>query len=133
MLYPMFMLVLLTNVIIIIAARARVASVRDGKVPLGYYRLMQGHDVPEFIAKSSRHVSNLFEVPTLFYAGGLAYLALGLEGALAITCAWVFVGARFVHSFIHLGYNNVLHRMLAFGIGNLAALVMWIAIMLEAA
>lgn len=133
MLYAMFMLVLLTNAVMIITARARVGSVNSGAVPLSYYRLMQGQEVPEFIAKTSRHFSNLFEVPTLFYTGGVVYLALDLTGALAVISAWLFVGTRFVHTFIHLGYNNVLHRLVIFGLGNLAALVMWIAIMLEAA
>lgn len=133
MLYAMFTLVLLTNVVMIITARARVASVRTGRVPLGYFELMQGQDVPEFIVKSSRHFNNLFEVPTLFYAGGAVYLALNLDSSAAIACAWVFVAARFAHSIIHLSYNNVLHRLMIFGIGNLAVLAMWIAIMMQAA
>lgn len=133
MLYAMFVLVLLTNVVMIITARARLASVSNGQVPLGYYRLMQGAEVPEFIAKTTRHFNNLFEVPTLFYVGGVVYLALGLQGALAVACAWAFVVARCLHTIIHLGHNNVLHRLIIFGLGNFAALVMWIAIMLEAA
>lgn len=132
MLYPMFLLVLLTNVVMIVTARARLASVNKGTVPIDYYALMQGHEVPEFIAKTTRHFSNLFEVPTLFYAGGAVYLALGLNDSLAIACAWVFVATRFLHTFIHLGYNNVLHRLVIFGLGNLAVLIMWIAIMMAA-
>ena len=132
MLYPMFVLVLLTYAVLLLTARVRIASVRSGQVPIKYYQLMQGAEVPEFIVKSSRHFSNLFEVPTLFYAGGLAYLALGLQGSLAVACAWAFVAVRFAHTFIHLGYNNVMHRLVVFALGNLAALVMWITIVLEA-
>jgi hypothetical protein len=132
MLYPMFVLVLLTNAVMIITARARVGSVNKGTVSLKYYALMQGQEVPEFITKSTRHFSNLFEVPTLFYAGGAVYLALGLDSRLAVACAWAFVVARTLHTFIHLGYNNVMHRLLVFGLGNLAVLAMWIAIMMAA-
>jgi hypothetical protein len=60
---------------------------------------MQGQEVPEFITKSTRHFSNLFEVPTLFYAGGAVYLALGLDSRLAVACAWAFVVARTLHTF----------------------------------
>lgn len=132
MLYAMFVLVLLTNAVMIMTARVRMASVRSGAVSIKYYQLMQGAEVPEFIAKTTRHFNNLFEVPTLFYAGGLAYLALDLQGSLAVACAWAFVAARLAHTFIHLGYNNVLHRLVVFGLANFAALVMWIAIVLEA-
>ncbi len=128
MLNAMFMLVLLTNVIMVIVARTRLKSVRNGSVPLSYYSLMQGQEVPEFVAKTTRHISNLFEVPTLFYAGGAVYLALGLTTPLPVTCAWMFVAVRLLHTFIHLGYNNVMHRLVVFGIGNVVVLVMWIAI-----
>lgn len=128
MLNAMFMLVMLTNVIMVIVARTRLKSVRNGSVPVSYYSLMQGQEVPEFVAKTTRHISNLFEVPTLFYAGGAVYLALGLTTPLPVTCAWMFVAVRLLHTFIHLGYNNVMHRLVVFGIGNVVVLVMWIAI-----
>jgi len=128
MLTAMFMLVILTTVIMVLTARVRIASVRSGSVPAGYYSLMQGQDVPEFITKTTRNFNNLFEVPTLFYAGGAVYLALDLSTQLPVICAWTFVAARIVHTVIHLGYNNVIHRLIVFGIGNLSVLVMWLAI-----
>lgn len=122
------MLVILTTVIMVLTARVRISSVRKGTVPAGYYSLMQGEEVPEFVTKTTRNFNNLFEVPTLFYAGGAVYLALDLTTQLPITCAWAFVVARVIHSIIHLGYNNVIHRLLVFGIGNLSVLLMWLAI-----
>lgn len=132
MLNAMFMLVLLSNIVMIITARARVSAVGKGEVPLDYFRLMQGAQVPDFIAKSTRNFNNLFEVPTLFYAGGAVYLALGLQETVAVGRAWAFVASRVVHTCVHLGYNNVMHRLIVFGLGNLAALAMWVAIMMEA-
>ena len=129
MLTPMFMLVILTTVIMVLTARVRIASVRKGTVPASYYSLMQGEEVPEFVTKTTRHFNNLFEVPTLFYAGGAVYLALDLTTQLPITCAWAFVTARVIHSIIHLSYNNVFHRLIVFGIGNFSVLLMWLAIM----
>ena len=128
MLYPMFMLVILTMVIMVLTARVRVRSVQTGKVPQSYYSLMEGHDIPDFVAKTTRNFNNLFEVPTLFYAGGAVYLALDQAGQLPIISAWIFVAARVMHSIIHLSYNNVLHRLVIFAIGNLSVLVMWLGI-----
>lgn len=128
MLYPMFMLVMITMVVMIITARARIAAVKEGSVQISYFSLMQGDAPPEFIVKSTRHFNNLFEVPTLFYAGGAVYLALDLTAQFPMLCAWAFVAMRFIHTVIHLGHNNALHRLIAFGLGNIAILFMWIGI-----
>ena len=128
MLYAMFALVILTMVIMVLTARVRIESVQSGTVPQSYYSLMEGHDIPDFVAKTTRNFNNLFEVPTLFYAGGAAYLALDQAGQLPIISAWIFVAARVMHSIIHLSYNNVLHRLVIFAIGNLSVLVMWLGI-----
>ncbi len=125
----MFILVMLTMVIMVITARARIASVRDGSVEISYYSLMQGERPPLFIEKTTRHFNNLFEVPTLFYAGGAVYLALDLTAQMPIICAWVFVVLRVIHTFIHLGYNNVLHRLVVFGLANVAIMFLWIGIL----
>ena len=124
----MFVLVILTMVIMVLTARVRIESVQSGTVPQSYYSLMEGHDIPDFVAKTTRNFNNLFEVPTLFYAGGAVYLALDQAGQLPIISAWIFVAARVIHSIIHLSYNNVLHRLVIFAIGNLSVLVMWLGI-----
>ena len=128
MLYAMFVLVILTMVIMVLTARVRIESVQSGTVPQSYYSLMEGYDIPDFVAKTTRNFNNLFEVPTLFYAGGAVYLALDQAGQLPIISAWIFVAARVMHSIIHLSYNNVLHRLVIFAIGNLSVLVMWLGI-----
>ena len=128
MLYPMFIMVILTFVILLFTLRVRIASVRKGDVTLSYYSLFEGEEVPELVTKTSRHFSNLFEVPVLFYSAGVLYVALEMTDQFPVVCAWVFVSARVIHTCIHLGYNNVLHRLVFFGIGNLSILAMWIAI-----
>ena len=128
MIYPMFVLVLLTFSILLLTLRVRIRSVQKGDVELSYYALMGGSEIPDIVTKTTRQVSNLFEVPVLFYVAGVLYLSLDISSTLPITFAWVFVAARFIHSCIHLTYNNVLHRVVAFGFGNLAVLGMWITI-----
>lgn len=130
MIYPMFVLVLLTFSILLFTLRVRIRSVQKGDVALSYYALMGEGEVPEIVRKTSRQVSNLFEVPVLFYVAGVLYLSLDIAETLPITFAWLFVIARFLHSCIHLTYNNVLHRVVAFGLGNLAVLAMWISIVM---
>src|SRR5215831_1164572 len=75
LLYPMLALVLLTFGVGVRLFRARVRSVREGHMPATYFKVYQGAVEPDFTAKPSRHFTNLFEAPTLFYAGCLAAMA----------------------------------------------------------
>jgi hypothetical protein len=49
-----------------------------------------------------------------------------------LVLAWAFVASRLVHSFIHVGANNVVHRLFAFGasFATLAAMWLWFALRL---
>jgi hypothetical protein len=47
--------------------------------------------------------------------------------------AWGFVVLRVVQSFVHLTYNNPAHRGLAFALGMLFVLAMWVNIGIEIA
>ena len=91
MLHGMFKLVILTTVIMVITTRTRIESVKSGVVPQNYYSLMQGHHIPDFIAKTTCNFNNLFEVSTLFYAGFAVYLALDQIRRIPVNSAWVFV------------------------------------------
>ena len=128
MLYPMFVMVMLTFIVLLFTLRVRLAAVRKGDVSLNYYSLLQGEEVPDLIIKTSRNVANLFEVPVLFYVAGILYVAMEISDPLPVTLAWIFVIARVVHTCIHLSYNNIMHRLIVFGLGNLSVLGMWILI-----
>ena len=128
MLYPMFFMVMLTFVTLLFTLRIRLASVRRGEVSLSYYSMFQGEEIPDLVIKTSRNVANLFEVPVLFYTAGVLYVALEISDSVPVTLAWLFVIARVIHTSIHLSYNNVMHRLIVFGLGNLSVLGMWISI-----
>ena len=128
MLYPMFFMVMLTFMVLLFTLRVRLAAVRRGEVTLNYYSLFQGEEVSELIIKTSRNVANLFEVPVLFYTAGILYVAMEISDPLPVTLAWIFVIARVIHTCIHLSYNNIMHRLIVFGLGNLSVLGMWILI-----
>jgi hypothetical protein len=68
---------------------------------------------------------NLFEVPVLFFAVCLLLVLTGLSDTLQATLAWVYVGLRTVHSFIHLTYNRVTHRFLVYITSTVCVFFMW--------
>lgn len=132
MLYPMFMMVMLTFIILLFTFRVRSSSVKSGEVSIKYFSIYQGDHIPEIVHKTGRHFSNLFEIPVLFYVAGLLYLTLDQTSSFTVNCAWAFVASRIVHTCIHLGYNNVVHRAIVYAIGVALVLAMWISILINA-
>jgi hypothetical protein len=131
MLYPMFLMVLLTLIIGILAVRTRFASVKNGDVRAKYYKLMGGQDVPDLVTKTTRNFNNQFEIPTLFYVVCTLYLTLVIDHSIAVVFAWLFVGFRVIHSFIHITYNHVVHRLLAFGTSFVCVIVLWVNLLVQ--
>lgn len=128
LIYPMFAMVLLTTTVVITLFRRRVRAVRENLVTASYFRIYQGEIEPEPAAKASRHLANLFEAPVLFYVACLAAMVTGQTGTTIVVLAWLYVLARYVHAYVHLGGNRLRHRMKIFGVGWLILLALWIAI-----
>jgi hypothetical protein len=127
----MFLMVALTFVVGCIAVKVRFASVKKGDVNVKYYRLMGGQDVPDVITKTTRNFNNQFEIPTLFYVVCTLYISLGIESLFGLIFAWLFVSLRWIHAYIHLTYNHILHRMLAFWSAFICVVVLWINLLVQ--
>lgn len=125
MLYPLFAMVVLTFLVMFWTLYTRVQALRTGKVSMRYFRLMQG-DSPEAMVKASRHFTNLFEVPVLFYILCVLSQIKPVEDNWQLPLAWLYVVCRVAQAVIHLGYNNVNHRFAAFALGNLALMILWL-------
>lgn len=131
MLYPMFFMVLLAFIVGCVAIKIRVSSVKDRKVSIKYFKLMEGENIPEMITKSTRNFNNQFEVPTLFYVVCSLYLMFEVESTVAFVFAWLFVGLRYLHSYIHLTYNHMLHRVVSFWAAYLCVMVLWVNLLIQ--
>jgi hypothetical protein len=127
----MFLMVLLTFIVACIAVKARFASLKNKTVRVKFYSLMNGQEVPDIVTKTTRNFNNQFEVPVLFYVACSLYIFWGVNSYFALTIAWLFVILRIVHSCIHLTYNHVLHRMLAFWFSLLCVMGLWINLLLQ--
>ena len=83
------------------------------------------------VAVVSRHLVNLYEAPMLFYAGTAIAFAAGAAGVSLVALGWAYVGLRLIHSFIHLGSNDVLWRFRVFALSWLVLLAYWVVLALE--
>lgn len=130
--YPMVSLVFLTFFIMYLLFVLRVKAVRSRKVSPRYFKLNKGDDIPDNMLAVSQNYSNLFELPILFYLACAIAIFLNQSAQYFIIHAWCFVALRYIHSYIHITYNHVLHRLAAFAVSGFILLSMWIKIVLLA-
>jgi hypothetical protein len=71
---------------------------------------------------------NLFEVPVLFFAVCLALLGLDLVIPAQLALAWAYVALRYLHSFIQLTSNRVIHRFRVYVLSTLCVFAMWVVL-----
>ena len=131
MIYPMFTLIALTILVGFITVKARLKAVKTQELNSQYFALMQGQKPPESIIKTTRCFNNLFELPTLFYAACLLSIIARHDSYVILVLAWLFVIARLLQAYIHLTYNNVKHRMYAFGASVISVTALWVYLVLN--
>ncbi|MCG8487034.1 MAG: MAPEG family protein [Chromatiales bacterium] len=130
-LLPMIGLVLLTGGMGIALIAARYKAVKEGSLSIAYFKYNRGGRPPEYLIKISHHFQNLLETPLLFYLSTIVILLLEKSDPLYLGLAWCYLASRAIHSWIHLGSNNVLHRKNAFLVSYLLIFVIWIRLLLQ--
>ena len=68
---------------------------------------------------------NLFETPVLFFTLCCALAITDTVTTAQLWLAWTYVVLRAVHSFIHVTYNRVIHRFLAYLASLVCLFLMW--------
>ena len=86
----------------------------------------------EIEPKISANLENQFEWPLFFY---IACVLLIIQGKtispVQIGLAWVFIGGRLLHSYVHILTNNIRLRGVVFTVNFVAVLGMWLLIALD--
>lgn len=86
---------------------------------------------PERVMQLSDCVNNQFQLPSLFFVASLLALHVGAAGPIFAILAWVFVAFRVIHAAIFVTTNVILHRFLAFVVGAVTVLIMWVMILIH--
>ena len=124
-LYPVFAMFALVAIVLLRMRSMRFAAVRSGEVSIKYYRAYQEGDEPEALRVVSRHFVNLFEMPVLFYVGVIMTYITQNVSAWMVVLAWIYVALRYVHSWVHLGSNDVPTRFRIYFASAAVLLLMW--------
>lgn len=125
LLFPMVTLATLTFAVLLLIPLRRFRAGFAGKVRMDDFRFGESERVPPEVSIPNRNMMNLLELPMLFYVACLAYLAIGRVNEAALTLAWLYVGLRIAHSAIHVTYNRVRHRLVAFALSNVVLVMFW--------
>ncbi|RLT96734.1 MAG: hypothetical protein D9N14_11885 [Ketobacter sp.] len=80
--------------------------------------------------KVSANLTNQFEWPLLFYAGGILSIATGVTDSFIIACAVTFLLGRFIHSAVQILTDNIRLRGALFTVNFLAVMLMWVRLVL---
>jgi len=126
LIYPMFAMVVVTTVVLVKLFRSRVRAVKEQKISAAYFRTYQGESEPESTIKLSRHFTNIFEAPVLFYVVSLAAMITHQATLPMLTMAWIYVLTRALHAYIHIGGNRIGKRIQVYMASWVVLLLMWI-------
>ncbi|ORU94194.1 MAG: hypothetical protein A6F70_07920 [Cycloclasticus sp. symbiont of Bathymodiolus heckerae] len=129
MIYPLFAMLLLILILFGALFVARMLALYTEKVDLKYYEVFAGKQSPEYLTKVTNNLNNLFEVPPIFYMAVTLVLVLNIETETMLFNAWGFVVARYLHSIVHITFNNYLMRGSVFTISIYYLVVLWLEIL----
>lgn len=125
-LYPIFALVLWTSLVLLQIPIARFRSGFRRETVVSDFKHGESSSVPSYVSIPNRNYMNLLEFPVLFYVVCLLIYVTETASPVMIVLAWSYVAFRVIHSIIHLTYNHVIHRLIAFAVSNLVLVALWI-------
>lgn len=123
--WPVMVLASWTALVLLLVAVSRIHAVRRRRVSPRYFRTNTG-EAPEYLVRIEHNYNNLLQLPVLFYVLGAMMLTLKISDPVILALAWLFVVLRMVHTVIHIGYNNILHRLGVFALGLAVLIAMWV-------
>ena len=132
-LFPMIALVTLTFAVLLLIPVRRFRAGMAGQIRYDDFKYGESARVPPEVSIPNRNMMNLLELPLLFYIACLVYLVIGRIDEYGLTLAWLYVGLRLVHSAIHVTYNRVRHRLIAFAASNVVLVMLWTNLIRHAA
>jgi hypothetical protein len=124
-LLPILALVLLTAIVWVLLYLTRTREMRARRIhPQAVATRTQGAAALQDTAASDNFM-NLFEMPVLFYVLTILLYATDMTDRSHLVLAWVYVALRYAHTFVHVTYNRVMHRFLAYLLSGVVLWVMW--------
>jgi hypothetical protein len=128
-LFPLFVQITLTLVVMYTMAVRRFSAIRAGALrgPI----TLREPNWPTDALQAGYNYQNQFELPVLFYVLTILSIMTRHADLLFVVLAWLFVATRVVHAYIHLTSNSLPHRGFIFIAGAILLTIMWIIFMVR--
>jgi hypothetical protein len=127
LLIPLLAQVALSFIIMFTMYRKRVAEMKSKRIhPQRIKTRSNVHGVLPDSESAANNYANLYESPVLFYTAILLTLILMLQDNVLVALSWVYVISRYIHSFIHVTYNRVMHRFTVFIFSSFILFAIWV-------
>jgi hypothetical protein len=125
-LWPIFAMVLLTAITWVRLYFERIGEIRARRI--SPQRIASRQEAAQMLqhTRAADHLANQFEMPVLFYVLCICVAITDIEPAIFVAGAWLYVGLRALHAAIHLTYNRVLHRFMAYVASSLVLFALWV-------
>ena len=107
---------------VLLAYRRRIALI-SGTVRPNHFKTRT--EEPAVSAAVAANLLNQFELPVLFHVVCLALFATNGVSYIAVTLAWLFVIARYLHALVHVTSNDLRYRSPLFAAGFLILVILW--------
>lgn len=115
----------------IYAVRLVSTGAKVGDLPAGFRGPDADSETPDTVKWTRHNYEHLMEQPTLFYAMVIILAVVGDTSAASYYAAWIYTGARILHSVWQMQVNTVPVRFMLFAISTLALLMLCVhAVML---
>jgi hypothetical protein len=129
-LLPAMALVGWTLCVLLLVPYQRFKAVFSGQVAAHDFKLGESSRIPPAVSIPNRNFMNLLEVPVLFYFVSIVVFITQKTDPVVVVLAWSYVSLRVIHSVVHLGCNNVMHRMLVFAASNGVLAAIWVKLLI---
>lgn len=117
--------VALTFIVWVVLFYRRVGELKTRKInPQKIATSTQSSAVMEDV-RASDNFKHLFEMPVLFYFLCAIAVATHMTSFVLAVLAWLYVGLRYIHSYIQCGKNQVMPRFYVFVASSVTLLAMW--------
>ena len=127
LLLPLLAQAALSFIIMITMYRQRVTEMKSKRIhPQRMKARSNTHGVLTDSEPAANNYTNLYESPVLFYTAILLTLILMVQDNVLVVLSWAYVTSRYIHSFIHVTYNRVMHRFAAFLFSSFVLLAIWV-------
>jgi hypothetical protein len=122
---PVVVLAAWTHVMFLAMYATRIPAMRRARMKPDSNALRgeQMSTLPPRVRWKADNYNHLMEQPTVFYAIAIVLALAGATGWV-ITCAWVYVALRIVHSLVQSLWNKIEVRFALFALSSLVLMVL---------